>query len=148
MGLEAKVEREFNEMLPPWLLPFKLNLQGNTGWPDKLILLIYPFIAFIEFKAPGRPLHGDRNQPQRIDELRARGYPVLITDSAAEAYAFLEATAISVTGRSLDDLSGLRGASVAARYGKDNVRLRMLYDPEGQGLCDEALGDMPPQADV
>ncbi len=126
MGLEAKVEAEFIKMLPPWLLPFKLNLQGNTGWPDWLILLVHPFIAFIEFKAPGRPLHGDRNQPERIAELRARGYPVLVTDSAAEAYAWLEATALSVTGRSLDDLSGLRGDSVAARYGKDNVRLRDL----------------------
>lgn len=128
MGLEAKVEADFLKMLPPWLLPFKLNLQGNTGWPDRLLLLVHPFIAFIEFKAPGRPLHGDRNQDSRIDELRARGYAVLVSDSAQEAYAFLEATALSITGRSLDDLSGLRGNSVATRYGEDNLRLRLLQD--------------------
>jgi hypothetical protein len=128
MGLEAKVEAEFMKMLPPWLLPFKLNLQSNTGWPDRMLLLVHPFIAFIEFKAPGRPLHGDRNQDERIAELRARGYPALITDSAAEAYSFLEATALSITGRSLGDLSGLRGASVASRYGKDNLHLRNLQD--------------------
>lgn len=109
MGLEATVEQDFMRMLPAWILPFKLNLQGNTGWPDRMILFVWPFIAFIEFKAPGRPLVGERNQPERIAELRARGYPVLITDNADEAYSFLEKTAKDLTGRTLADLSGLRG---------------------------------------
>lgn len=121
MGAEAKVEQKFLGMLPPWLLPFKLNLQGNTGWPDRMILFVFPFLAFIEFKAPGQPLEGERNQPERIAELRARGYPVLITDSAEAAYAFLEATCLSITGRSLNDLSGLRGVVAQTGNGENDV---------------------------
>lgn len=113
MGLELRVEADFIKLLPEWLLPFKLNLQGNTGWPDRMVLFIWPFIAFIEFKAPGKSLEGERNQPERINELRARGYPVHITDNAADAYAFLEAVALSTTGRSLNDLSGMRGIAIA-----------------------------------
>ncbi len=122
MGLETKVETDFLKMLPAWLLPFKLNLQGNTGWPDRMILLVFPFIAFIEFKAPGRPLEGERNQPERIAELRARGYPVLVTDSAEEAFSFLETTCLSATGKTLDDLSGMRGNS-AIRVGDGKIFL-------------------------
>lgn len=128
MGLEATVERDFMAMLPAWLLPFKLNLQGNTGWPDRMILFIHPFIAFIEFKAPGRPLVGDRNQPERIQELKDRGYPVLITDSAEEAYSFLEAVSLSTTGRSLNDLSGMRGIAFEARDGENHHFVRRYKD--------------------
>lgn len=124
MGLELQVERDFIKRLPAWLLPFKLNLQGNTGWPDRMILFIFPFIAFIEFKSPGSPLTGDRNQPERIAELRARGYPVLITDSSDEAYAFLESVSISTTGRSLNANSGLRGTFAATWDGENYHHIR------------------------
>ena len=118
-GLEAGVEKAFLAMLPPWLRPVKLNLQGNTGWPDQMILFVWPYIAFIEFKAPGKKLVGERNQPEIHAELRARGYPLLVTDSAEEAYAFLESVAISTTGRSLDDLSGMRGVTSPSRLGEN-----------------------------
>lgn len=121
-------------MLPLWLLPLKLNLQGNTGYPDRMILFIWPFIAFIEFKAPGRPLTGERNQNDRINELKDRGYPCLITDNAEDAYAFLEAVALSATGRSLNDLSGLRGASIAPRAGEDNDFLRSDQNTFGKEI--------------
>src|SRR5215203_4983841 len=107
-------------MLPPWLLPFKLNLQGNTGWPDRMLLLVHPFICFIEFKAPGRALVGERNQPERIQELKDRGYPVGIFDNEHEAYAFLEAVALSTTGRRLDDLSGMRGVATPSWTRQDD----------------------------
>jgi len=129
VGLEAKVEQEFLDLLPPWLLPLKLNLQGNTGWPDRLLLFLWPFIAFIEFKAPGRPLKGDRNQNERIAELRARGYPVLITDNAHEAIAFLESISLSDTGRKINDIAGMRGAPLAPRSRENHDLIRRGDNP-------------------
>ena len=117
MGMEAKVEAEFLKRLPPELLPFKLNLQGNTGWPDRLILFIWPFVAFVEFKSPGSPLTGDRNQPERLAELRSRGYPTLVTDSADEAITFMDTVCLSTTGRSLDALASLCRSSAQAGDG-------------------------------
>lgn len=74
-----------------------------------MILFNEGYVAFIEFKAPGSPLTGDRNQPERIAELRNRGYPVLVTDSADAALAWLEALAVSDSWRQVDDIAGLRG---------------------------------------
>lgn len=72
------------------LLPLKLTPVGEAGWPDHFYLFLYPAIAFIEFKAPGkkpRPL-----QEVRIAELRRRGYPVAVIDNVESAVDFLRET--------------------------------------------------------
>jgi hypothetical protein len=68
--------------------PLKLSVMGENGWPDRLYLFQYPFVAFIEFKSPGnkpRPL-----QEARTAGLRKRGYPVGVFDEVHSAIAFLE----------------------------------------------------------
>jgi hypothetical protein len=71
------------------ILVLKLNLIGNTGWPDRLFLH-EGRVVFIEFKRPGEKLR--RNQPQRVAELRQRGFTVGVYDDISSAIAFLEAT--------------------------------------------------------
>jgi hypothetical protein len=92
------VEADVEKPVVRWALargmrPLKLNLIGNTGWPDRLYLFEYPFICFIEFKRPGETLQ--RNQPERVAELRKRGYPVGVIDNVEEGIRFLEAQIIS-----------------------------------------------------
>lgn len=111
------------------ILPLKLNLMGNTGWPDRLWLFVYPRIAFIEFKAPGRPLVGERNQPERIAELTKRGYPVGVFDNVADSIAFLEATVLSAHWREADDSASLCRLAVEAREREDSRRLHGVSHP-------------------
>lgn len=115
MGLELKVEAEFAKRLPKRFLLFKLNLQGNTGWPDRMICWEPRKVAFIEFKAPGRPLIGDRNQPERHKVLYDFGFPILITDSADYALAWLDSVALSGTWGPPHDLASLCGVTAKTR---------------------------------
>lgn len=104
-------------------LPFKLNLQGNTGWPDRLWLFAYPLVCFIEFKRPGEELR--RNQPARVEELVSRGYPVGVFDNVPESIAFLAAQKDAASRRQADAESSRRWAIVEARARKN---LRGLHD--------------------
>ncbi len=73
----------------------KMNGQGYRGWPDQLVEGQYPAHWYIEFKRPGKykdPNHGlSENQAEIIAKLRARGVPVLVTDSVDEALKFIGA---------------------------------------------------------
>lgn len=93
----------------------KMNLQGNTGWPDDLFLGDQGRMAFIEFKAPGEELK--RNQPARVAELKQRGIPVGVFDDPDKARAFLEATLLPGGRRRIDDFAGVRGFVVRPRDG-------------------------------
>jgi len=130
MRPELRVENEVVDWARAQsILPLKLNLIGNTGWPDRLWLFVYPRIAFIEFKAPGRPLTGDRNQPERLAELAARGYPVGVFDNVAEAITFLETYVLSDHWRGVDDQPSLRRLAVEAREREDQRRLCGVSHP-------------------
>lgn len=98
------------------ILSLKLNLQGNTGWPDRLFLYL-GYQVFIEFKAPGSDL--ERNQPERVDELVQRGFTVGVFDDHRIAIAFLEATLLSGYWRETYDSAGMCWIALQARPWKD-----------------------------
>lgn len=94
------LERDVERPVTAWatrqgILCLKLNLIGNTGWPDRL-LLHGGRCVFIEFKRPGGKLR--RNQPQRIATLRAQGFTAEVFDNVDNAIAFLESTLLSKGG--------------------------------------------------
>ena len=69
-------------------LCWKFVSPGLRGVPDRIDLLPVPeehqalvarYIKFVELKAPGKTLR--RQQELRRDELRGRGYAVLVVDS-------------------------------------------------------------------
>ena len=111
------------------MLPIKLNLMGNTGWPDRVFMFVHPFVAFIEFKRPGKPLKGERNQPARIEELRKRGYPVGVFNDAQEAIAFLAAQADAGHRRGIYDQASLCRLAMEAREREDNRSLHGVTHP-------------------
>jgi hypothetical protein len=95
------LERVVEEKVCKWaktqgILPLKLNLMANTGWPDRMFLYAGR-VVFIEFKRVGEKLR--RNQPERVATLRGLGFAVGVFDNVAESVAFLEAEILS-KGRS------------------------------------------------
>ena len=120
--MRSVLEKDIEAKVMRWakahdLLPFKLNLVGNTGWPDRMWLFYHPKLCFIEFKRPGTTLK--RNQPQRVAELRRRGYIVGVFDNVDDAIRFLETTLLSGGGGKADDQPSLRGAADGPRLGED-----------------------------
>jgi len=75
----------------------KLNLIGNTGWPDRVFLYL-GCIVLIEVKRPGEDLK--RNQPARIEELVVQGFTVGVFDDVRTSCDFLETTLLSEAWRS------------------------------------------------
>lgn len=80
--LEAEVERRVvNDLREqyPGILILKLNVQGQRGWPDRMILL-NGRAAFIELKRPG----GKPTPKQRYihAQIRKAGFPVIVADNA------------------------------------------------------------------
>jgi len=71
------------------MLPLKLQLQNDTGWPDRMFLF-NGRVAFIEFKRPGESLR--RNQPARVAALRSLGFNVGVINNVKDGIAFLQAT--------------------------------------------------------
>ena len=107
-------EKDVEKAVVSWakkqgMLPFKLNLQGNTGWPDRLWLFYHPYMCFIEFKRPGETLK--RNQPARVKELRRRGYSVGVFDNVGDAIKFLGTQTGASGGCQTDGISGGSGAT-------------------------------------
>jgi hypothetical protein len=91
------LEKQIEQRVIKWAIErgalcLKLNLTGNTGWPDRLFCH-EGRVCFIEFKRPGGKL--ERNQPERVLELRKRKFKVGVFDNEADAIAFLEATLFS-----------------------------------------------------
>ena len=66
----------------------KLSAPGESGWPDRLVLLPGGIAAFVELKAPGkkaRPL-----QLYRQQQLRDLGFMSEIVDSKEGVSKFIE----------------------------------------------------------
>lgn len=110
------------------ILCLKLNLQGNTGWPDRVFLHLGR-IVFIEFKAPGASCVGERNQPARIDELRKRGFDVGIFNEFNAACAFLATALLPKEGRKAGSVTSLCRPPIRPRDGEDYDGLRDLINP-------------------
>ena len=96
----------------------KLNLIGNTGWPDRVFLYL-GCIVLIEVKRPGEDLK--RNQPARIEELVVQGFTVGVFDDVRTSCDFLETTLLSERWRDHDDQAGVCWIALQARSW-ENVR--------------------------
>jgi hypothetical protein len=113
------------------ILHLKLNLMGNTGWPDDQFLHLGSSV-FIEFKRPGGDLK--RNQPERIEELVNRGFTVGVFDDVKIATRFLGATLLSDGWRSSLHKTGLCWIALQARAWKDVSDLYGVPYSAGQGV--------------
>ena len=66
----------------------KMNGQGSMSWPDRMILSSNGFVAFIEFKRPGKePTESQRNM---MGELRNLGFLVAWFDNDQYAFEWLK----------------------------------------------------------
>jgi hypothetical protein len=65
------------------VLTVKLNLSGNRGWPDRLVLLPGGRAVLVELKRPGGKLRALQEHVHA--QLRALGFTVVTFDSAAAA---------------------------------------------------------------
>lgn len=95
--MRNKLEKDVEDKVVRWaqawrILVLKLNLIGNTGWPDR-VFLHQGRQVYIEFKRPGDDL--ERNQPERIEELVKQGFTVGVFDDRDSAIDFLGATLLA-----------------------------------------------------
>lgn len=67
----------------------KLNIRGNTGWPDRLFILPGGRALWIEFKAPGE--EPDPKQELQHKVLRHRHHDIQVHDNREEALAAVKA---------------------------------------------------------
>jgi hypothetical protein len=87
MRPEERIEFKVVEVVWHYLgiLGSKLNVLGDTGWPDRVFWLPGGKPLLIEFKQPGGEL-----EPKQIEihaQLRRLGYDVQVHDNAAEAFS-------------------------------------------------------------
>lgn len=59
-----------------WISP------GVDGVPDRILIMPDGYLAFVEFKAPGK--HPTAQQVKRHNELRERGQTVFVVDSVED----------------------------------------------------------------
>lgn len=94
----------------------KLNLIGNTGWPDRVFLYAGRAV-FLEFKRPGQDLK--RNQPARIEELVSQGFTVGVFDDADTSISYLVSTLLSASWRDNVHQTGVCRTPIQTRPGED-----------------------------
>ena len=92
MTLEANIERRActRALRELGVRSLKLNVRGQTGWPDRLFMIPGGRPLFIEFKRPGGELSA--RQQYMIKMIKHRGYEVQVHDTIDGAFqAILEA---------------------------------------------------------
>lgn len=86
--LEASIERRFIQLLDDrGITHLKLNVNGNRGWPDRIVFLPGGRPVLVELKRQGeepRPL-----QVHVHRELRQMGYPVIVSDDPDKVYLLI-----------------------------------------------------------
>lgn len=88
--LESIIEAGFvREMARRGIHTLKLNLHGNRGWPDRLVLVPGGTPVFIEFKRPGKTAEPLQESRHRI--LQAAGYIVNVFDDLSVAVSYIDA---------------------------------------------------------
>ena len=83
--IEMKLKQEA-ELLGGWALKFVSP--GTAGVPDRIVLLPKGKLAFVELKAPGKPLRP--LQLKRKKQLENLGFKVYIIDSHKAVERFLQ----------------------------------------------------------
>jgi Holliday junction resolvase-like predicted endonuclease len=85
---EAPIEKSFVRVLKRHgLTTLKLNVSGQRGYPDRLVLLSGGRAVFVEFKRPGGKL--TPLQEFTHDKLKALGFQVATFADAVEAVAWV-----------------------------------------------------------
>lgn len=135
--MPVQLESDLEGKLKSWarahdLLTLKLNLQGNTGWPDR-VFLYRGRQVFIELKRPGHDLK--RNQPARIEELVSRGFTVGVFDELRSATSLLEATLLSASWRDNVHQAGVCWIALQARPRENIGDLYGVPYFAGQRVC-------------
>lgn len=123
---EAATEKAVTKWAKQYgILPFKLKLDTNSGWPDHMYLLPKGIVAFIEFKRRGKEPR--KLQTHRLTILHAYGYKVLVADDAKQAIQWLAAIhspPISEKGDTIDVGATRRRAAITARPRKNQRKPR------------------------
>jgi hypothetical protein len=107
----------------------KLNIMGNTGWPDRVFLHLGRLV-FIEFKRPGEDLK--RNQPARIEDLVSQGFTIGVFDNVDNSTRLLEATLLSERWRNSLYQTGVCWIALQARAWKNVSYLHGISYSPGQ----------------
>ncbi len=85
---EASVEAAFVRLLRRHGLPsLKLNVAGQRGWPDRLVLLPGGEVVFVELKRPGGKAR--KLQEHVHKRLAALGFRIAVCDDSVLAAAFV-----------------------------------------------------------
>lgn len=85
---EASVEAAFVRLLRRHGLPsLKLNVAGQRGWPDRLVLLPGGRCVFVELKRPGAQARALQLHVHK--RLAALGFVVTVCDDPVRAAAFV-----------------------------------------------------------
>ena len=101
MKLETKIELQACDLIfgNLGIGSLKVNVRGNTGWPDRIFWVPGGKPLIIEFKTPDGEL--SPKQKYHIERLKKDGYNVEVCDDAIDA--FLAAIrAVEATGLSED----------------------------------------------
>lgn len=106
MGPEAIIERKTcRQALKLGVRNLKLNVKGQTGWPDRMFLIPGGRVLFVEFKAPGMFLSPKQKYIHQV--LKKIGYKVKVYDDADRAIReitrVVEATCIPEKGGKVSD---------------------------------------------
>lgn len=88
--IEERVNQRALEELQIANIPLKLLLGTSTGWPDRLYLLGYGAVLFIEYKDPDEGEVSPK-QTLMIEMLKGLGYDVQVHDNEDEAFRAIEA---------------------------------------------------------
>ena len=87
---EAKIERTLCRAVKDMEgLALKFASPGMDGVPDRLVLLPYGRLAFVELKAPGKKLR--LLQVKRKEQLEALGFSVYCVDGIGQIAEVLDA---------------------------------------------------------
>lgn len=119
--LEKNIEKKVCEYARKkgFLTP-KINVVGERGWPDRMLIDPDGWVVFVEFKQKGKPL--DPIQIFRMQQLEDRSTMTVVIDDIEEGKEVVDdLVAARVSGNSNEDATstGKRGVILRPRFGKD-----------------------------
>lgn len=82
--IEKKLREEVNKMQG---IAYKFKSPGNSGVPDRLVLLPNGRIYFVELKRPGK--EPTKLQRMQISRIRALGFDVRVIDTMQKVEGFI-----------------------------------------------------------
>jgi hypothetical protein len=138
--LEKAIERRFvQNMKRLGIVALKLNLSGNVGWPDRMILLPGGRPLFIEFKvATSAPRKIQRNRHKKLKDL---GYEIRVFSCATKATRYVTSAAkvgalgIPEKSRKMAYCPTRSRVILRSRSWQDKLHDQSISGPEESGAC-------------